>query len=75
MADHETTAPVTIQSAFATKMLRESWLRRGGESDFNRPLNYPRSGVASRELRFGDVLDIVLEKFANLFCFFDCCAS
>jgi hypothetical protein len=24
----------------AAKMLREQWLRRGGESDFNRPLHY-----------------------------------
>ncbi|MFY9953780.1 hypothetical protein [Bradyrhizobium sp.] len=30
----------------ASKLLREQSLRRGGESDFNRPLNYPRSGVA-----------------------------
>jgi hypothetical protein len=30
----------------AGRLLREQWLRRGGESDFNRPLIYPRSGVA-----------------------------
>jgi hypothetical protein len=30
----------------AGRLTREAWLRRGGESDFNRRLNYPRSGVA-----------------------------
>ncbi len=30
----------------AGRLLRESWLKRGGEKDFNRPLVYPRSGVA-----------------------------
>jgi hypothetical protein len=30
----------------AARLLREQWLRRGGESDFNRPLSYPRAGIA-----------------------------
>jgi hypothetical protein len=30
----------------AKRLTREQWLRRGGESDFNRPLNYSRHGVA-----------------------------
>jgi hypothetical protein len=30
----------------ATKMLREQWLSRGSEINFNRQLNYPRWGVA-----------------------------
>jgi hypothetical protein len=30
----------------AGRLLRESWLKRGGENNFNRQIIYPRSGVA-----------------------------
>jgi hypothetical protein len=39
-------APGDDPDRVAKRLTRESWLKRGGESDFNRPIRYPQSRLA-----------------------------